>query len=430
MFELFEKSRTAVITISTFFVVGITFYKLYGGYAVGIKKSKDIIVSLTVATVLSDIVTFFQLYIMSKYAANFMYLITIIIIQFVCINIFVYIGNYVFFLINPPEKSLIIYGDNSTVESVMTKISKYKKQWKIVGIVQFSHQDLTNTILKHNSVFLVGIPRDVTSSIIEYCYKNNINAYIIPELSDVIINNSRHVLLDDTIAFTTSIYGLTFEQKVVKRLIDFIFAFIAICFTLPIMIIIAIAIKLEDGGPIFFRQKRMTINSRIFKVLKFRSMKSDEKLEKEVNPTTNDDERITKVGRIIRRFRVDELPQFFNILFGDMSVVGPRPERLEHIELYTNRYPEFAYRLRVKAGLTGLAQILGKYNTSPKDKLIFDLLYIEQFSIWLDIKLMLQTIKIFFKKESVDGFDSSQIEFIKNESNNLSENQEDKNFVD
>ncbi len=168
------------------------------------------------------------------------------------------------------------------------------------------------------------------------------------------------------------------------------------------MVISAIAIKCEDHGSIFFRQKRMTKNGRIFKVLKFRTMKEENSVNKSVS--ANDD-RITKVGGILRKFRIDELPQLLNILMGDMTLVGPRPEMLENVAEYTAALPEFSYRLRAKAGLTGLAQISGKYNTSPKDKLVLDLMYIENFSIWSDIKIIFQTITVFFKAaDSTEAF--------------------------
>lgn len=154
--------------------------------------------------------------------------------------------------------------------------------------------------------------------------------------------------------------------------------------TSPIWIVSAIAIKAYDGGSIFFKQKRATLNGRVFEVYKFRTMKENV----ENRSVTDDDDRITKPGKILRKIRMDELPQLLNILKGDMSFVGPRPEMLENVNEYEKQLPEFRYRLRVKAGLTGYAQIAGKYNTTPKDKLIMDMMYIEQFNIWKDIQLI------------------------------------------
>ena len=171
------------------------------------------------------------------------------------------------------------------------------------------------------------------------------------------------------------------------------------------MITVAIAIKLEDRGPVFYRQERVTKDGRLFSILKFRSMIVDAEKDGQSIPAAEDDPRITKVGKVIRAMRVDELPQILNILRGDMSIVGPRPERTEHVEKYSKEIPEFEYRLKVKGGLTGYAQIYGKYNTNAYDKLRMDLMYIENYSILLDIKLILMTVQTMFKKESTEGFD-------------------------
>jgi lipopolysaccharide/colanic/teichoic acid biosynthesis glycosyltransferase len=165
------------------------------------------------------------------------------------------------------------------------------------------------------------------------------------------------------------------------------------------MAIIAIAIKIDDGGPVFFRQDRVTMNGKVFSILKFRSMIVDAEKNGAVIPAIDNDPRITKVGKIIRKIRVDELPQIFNIIKGEMSIVGPRPERVEHVEKYKKEIPEFKYREKVKAGLTGVAQVYGKYNTSAYDKLKLDLMYIQNYRILLDIEIIFQTIKILFEKE-------------------------------
>ena len=187
---------------------------------------------------------------------------------------------------------------------------------------------------------------------------------------------------------------------------DIVLSLLALILASPFMLIIAIAIKAEDKGPIFYKQKRATLNGKAFDILKFRSMIVDAEKEGVSIPATGKDPRITKVGRIIRACRVDELPQIINILKGDMSIVGPRPERLEHMEKYGAEVPEFCYRLKVKGGLTGYAQIYGKYNTSAYDKLRLDLMYIEHYSLIMDIKLILMTIRILFSKESTEGFET------------------------
>ena len=187
-----------------------------------------------------------------------------------------------------------------------------------------------------------------------------------------------------------------------KRSFDFVCSLLGLIILSPVFLVLSIMIVLDSRGGVFFRGPRVGLHGKEFKIFKFRSMIPDCEGKGKWNVGDKDD-RITKVGKFLRKTRMDELPQFINILKGDMSIVGPRPEQVEITEKYVEVLPEFKYRLKVKAGLTGLAQIQGKYNTTPRDKLIFDLIYIEQYSILLDIKLILQTVKVLFKSDSTEG---------------------------
>ena len=193
---------------------------------------------------------------------------------------------------------------------------------------------------------------------------------------------------------------MTMEQRVIKRVMDIVLSLVLGILSAPIWLISMIVVKAHDGGPILFKQERATINGKKFMVYKLRTMKVDA----EIRSASKDDDRITKPGKILRKLRIDELPQLLNVLKGDMTFVGPRPEMLKNVIAYTQDLPEFKYRLRMKAGLTGYAQIAGKYNTTPKDKLIMDMMYIEQFSILRDIQLILQTAIVLLKKDSTEGF--------------------------
>ena len=194
-----------------------------------------------------------------------------------------------------------------------------------------------------------------------------------------------------------------------KRCFDIVASAVALILASPVMLVTAVAIKLGDGGPIFYKQARLTKGGKIFHVLKFRSMRVDAEKDGIARLSTGDkDDRITPVGRIIRKVRIDELPQLLNILGGSMSVVGPRPERPEIAQQYEKELPEFRLRLQVKAGLTGYAQVYGKYNTSPYDKLQMDLMYIANPTILEDLRIVLATVKILFMPESTDGIAEGQ----------------------
>ena len=221
------------------------------------------------------------------------------------------------------------------------------------------------------------------------------------------IRNSESIDLFDSPLLLFRNNGLTYRQMFVKRAMDLVFSLVGILLASPIMLVIAVCIKAYDYGPVFYRQKRQTIGGREFYILKFRSMIVDSERHGARLAKAHDD-RITPVGKVIRRLHFDELPQLFNILKGDMALVGPRPERKEITEEYSKAIPEFSFRLKVKAGLTGYAQVYGQYNTIPYDKLKLDLTYITSYSLWLDIKLMILTVKILFQKEKSAGVDDAQ----------------------
>lgn len=406
--ELIRFSRTAGIVMTTFAIAEICLVKIYGGFSIGIKKTKDIVSSLFLATFITDVIAYFELTIMriNFPNVNFLHdifaLIGIVILQIIMINLFSYLGNYLYFEINPPADVLVVYGEKDGIENFVAKINKYKKQYKITSLVSVKDDDLEKMIIDNEMIFLYSLSDMEKRKLQEFCYHHEKVTLITPDLSDIITKHSIHTLLDDVTVLKSRVTGLRFEQMFVKRFCDILVSGIGLLIASPVMLIEALAIKLEDGGPVFFKQPRVTKDGKEFNVLKFRTMIVDAD-KKRKRLASEGDDRITKVGNILRKLRIDELPQFINILKGEMSIVGPRPEQVEITEKYVEVLPEFKYRLKVKAGLTGLAQILGKYNTTPRDKLILDLMYIEQYSIWLDLKLMLQTAKVLFKSDSTEG---------------------------
>ena len=222
------------------------------------------------------------------------------------------------------------------------------------------------------------------------------------------LSNARQVIVDDAAFLAMDYRKMTILQRLIKRGMDVLFSALVLLVLSPLMAVIALCIHFEDGGKVIFRQKRMSVNGRIFTICKFRTMSEAASSSKHQVSASADDARITKIGHFLRRTRLDELPQFWNILKGDMTLVGPRPEMLENVEKYKQQLPAFVYREKMKAGLTGYAQIEGRYNTTPEDKLMLDLMYIESFSIWLDIKLLFRTLTVFFKSDSTEGFAQEQ----------------------
>lgn len=413
--QLLNISRTSGVVIATYLIMSYMFSNIYGRYDVGKRKSKPIMHSLILTIAFTDVLSMLMLSVMNTNERNNKtfeleqpaLLFLIFFIQFIIIFIFTYGGNKLYFTLFDPEDCVIITSSQRSLNEVIKGIRKYKLQYKVTKIADYRDVNLKDYINERDTVFIYDVPVRERTAIVEYCYQNMKNVFFNPDMHDVIETNSKHVILDDVSMLGNISKGLTLEQKIIKRISDVIISVIALVLTSPLLLISAIAIKAEDGGSIIFKQNRATRGGKIFSVYKLRTMKEDV----ENYSVIENDERVTKVGKILRKYRVDEIPQFINVLKGDMSVVGPRPEMLANIFNYTSVLPEFEYRLRVKAGITGYAQIAGKYNTSPKDKLILDLMYIEEYSLWLDIKLLFQTALVILKKDSTEAFKKEE-EFV------------------
>lgn len=407
-------SRTMGITVFTFVVVGLLLLSVYGTYDVGRRKSKPIIYSLLLAVICTDAITYLQVMIMRantnihEFKLRGLELLAItIVIQIIIIIVFTYAGNALFFLIHEPEKCCVITSSQESLDVIAFAMGRFRKQYKIISILDYQSDDreIEEKIEQSETVFMYDIPAQRRIFIMRLCYKYKVNVYFNPYLEDIMEVNATHYVLDDVYLFNKNIKTLTMEQRIVKRLLDIGLSLLLGIITSPLWIVGALAVKLYDGGPVLFKQARATIHGRHFYVYKLRTMRQNVKNYS----AKKDDDRITKPGQFLRRTRIDELPQLLNVLKGDMTFVGPRPEMIKNVKNYTKELPEFRYRLRVKAGLTGYAQIAGKYNTTPRDKLIMDMMYIEQFSILRDIQLILQTAIVLLRSDSTEAFGKKKV---------------------
>lgn len=263
---------------------------------------------------------------------------------------------------------------------------------------------IENILPQYQVLFLGQIPDQERNRLLNLGIRLDKECYILPKSTDIYLQNSRVIRLHDKVLFRSRRGYLSKEQERVKRIEDLIVSLLLLIPALPLMGLISLCIKLEDGGPVFYRQERVTAGGKSFSMLKFRSMVPEAEKDGPRLAVRND-RRVTKTGRILRNLHLDELPQLFNVLTGEMSMVGPRPERREFIQTYSQIIPEFSERLRVKGGLTGYAQIYGKYSTGPEDKIKYDLIYIYNYSLGLDVRLLFLTIRIFFQKENAQGIE-------------------------
>ncbi len=396
-----------LVIVGVYLGVLVLFSKIYDAFKVGIIRTHVLAYSLSLAVFLTNCFAYLMLSFIARDVLNPIALIVLTAAQVLITIIMTYSLNRVYFTLYKPRLILAIF-DPKNRNDIIKKVSIIKDRFELSkGItIDKDIEEIKGEIDKHEAILICDFDASLKSEILKYCYSENKRIYLLPSSADTILNGSYQVQVFDTPVLFLHNGGLSMEQRIVKRIFDIVLSSIGIIVSSPFMLLIAIGIKLCDGGPIIFKQPRITRDMKEFNIYKFRSMRVDS--EKEFKRTTSDDDRITPVGKIIRPFRLDELPQLFNIFLGHMSVVGPRPEMKEIIEGYKETLPEFNLRHKVKAGLTGYAQIYGKYNTSAQNKLNMDLYYIEHYSVLEDIKLIAMTVKILFLRESTEGFSEKE----------------------
>lgn len=393
-----------LLIFGVYLVLIFLFSRIYNGFRIGLLRVSDIIYSQCLSVLFINGITYVQICLLERSVADLLPMLIATLADMAFIVLWAFCGNRIYSKLYAPKKMVIIYGSRQAV-GLVEKMSLREDRFMICRAISCDEDIslITELIVSYDAVIICDVPSERKNDILKICFANSKRTYITPKLSDIIIRGAEQIHLFDTPLLVCRNSGLSAEALIIKRAFDILLSALGCIIASPIMLITALAIKLYDGGPVFYTQDRLTRDGKVFKVYKFRSMKTDAEKDGVARLAGEHDDRITPVGRVIRKVRIDELPQLLNILKGDMSIVGPRPERPELAAENEKLMPEFRYRLKVKAGLTGYAQVLGKYNTTPYDKLRLDLMYIEQYSLLLDIKLILMTVKILFIPESTEG---------------------------
>jgi len=393
-----------------FLAVYISFVKVYGGFLVGTSPVSDLIFSQIIAIAFLQAISYVIFSLLSYRLVSVVPFILLFLIFSVFAAIWAVVVDFVYYKMHAPKKTIVVFNNVDSYLS-LKGIRSMDKRFRVVRTVnseKTSLEELFDYMKSVDAVFLCGVPSDYRNEVVKHCIATGKVAYIKPKISDTIIRGGRTIQLMNVPVYRCKRSDSSLIYHFGKRLADIVFSVLGIIVLSPIMLITALAIKLEDHGPVFYKQTRLTLNGKQFKVVKFRSMKVDAEKDGIARLAEDHDGRITKVGHIIRKCRIDEIPQIFNILSGSMSIVGPRPERPEIAKEYEETMPEFALRLQVKAGLTGYAQVYGKYNTPPYDKVQMDLMYIANQSFLEDIRLILMTLKIIFIPSSTQGISQNQ----------------------
>ena len=393
------------VLIAIYALICTMFSRMYGGLRVGYLKKIDVFYSLTLATICTNIFEYFEITLINRWFLPVRPIIEMTVVQIVIIILWLFGSRFIYGKIYGARNLLVIFGDKDPedmIEKMNMRGDKYHISDKIN--VDRGEEEIHRAMENYEGVIIWDLPSTIRNRYVKYCFAHSIRCYMSPKISDVIIMGSDRIHLFDTPLLLSRNGGLSMEQRLIKRIGDIILSGIMIVVLSPLFLLIAICVKAGDGGPVFYTQERLTRNGRPFRIIKFRSMRVNSE-KQGARLAKRHDSRITPVGKVLRNLHLDELPQLFNVFLGDMSLVGPRPERDELMQEYEKEIPEFFYRLKVKAGLTGYAQVYGKYNTTPYDKLKLDLYYIENYSLLLDIKLLFMTVKIFFQKEVSEGVD-------------------------
>ena len=400
------------LIIGEYLALLLLLHRMYGGLKVGIYKYWNLVYSHMISIIGVNAFSYVQVVLFDKKMHNPTALIILTIVDFLVVMVWALAFKKVYAFLFPRKQLLLVYGDKSMFH-LMGRIDSREDKYEITKTI--SIDEGIGTIIgqagEYDGVIIGDIPSEKRNELMKRCYAGNIRSYTVPKISDILLRTSVELnIFDSPLYLSRNIEGLPWDQQVLKRFEDILISGLMLIATSPFFLIIALLLKCTDKGPVFYTQTRLTLNGKEFQIYKFRTMVVD--AEKKSGPVKagDKDPRILPVGHFLRATRLDELPQLLNILKGDMSLVGPRPERPELASIITKNIPEFEYRLKVKAGLTGYAQIYGKYCTTSYDKLKLDLTYIRNYSFWMDLKLILMTPKVLFMKESTEGFEEGGFE--------------------
>ena len=397
------------LMVALFFVLFIIFGRVYDALLMSMQRISEIVYAQFLAVAVSDFIMYIVIWLLSKHLPNILPGVAALIGQVILAAVWAYNAHHAYFKIFPPQATAVIYDTRQGTEKLIGKYgldSKYK-----VVLTATADECIANLAMLDgvSTVFMSGIHSHDRNVILKYCVENNIGTFVIPRIGDTIMSGAYPMHMFHLPMLKVGRYHPQPEYLFIKRLLDIVISAVALVVLSPIFLITAIVIKATDHGPVFYKQIRLTKDGKEFGILKFRSMRVDAEKDGVARLSSGDhDDRITPVGKVIRACRIDELPQLLNILRGELSIVGPRPERPEIAAQYCEEMPEFSLRLQAKAGLTGYAQIYGKYNTTPYDKLVMDLMYIAHPSIVEDLKIMFATVKILFMPESTEGVSEGQ----------------------
>lgn len=376
-----------------------------GLYTILYKRFAEVMLSTVVAHICTMILVIFVSYLAGDYEYSCWLLLISLVLQCVFLTGWRYISwRMGRSMLN--KRSILLIGSEDECNHVYNRLKTQPQlNMKLKYVCTDTGDDRWQKAAGEVDIVVIcaGMEHGSKADIINYCHRHGKDVLLIPESVELFCIGAELDKIDDIPMFRLQGLCPSLEVRTMKRALDIAVSFIGFVCALPFMLATAVAIKIGDPGPILYSQVRTGRKGKEFRIYKFRTMRVD--AEKYSGPmlAQENDPRITRLGRFLRAVRLDELPQIWNVLNGDMSIVGPRPERPFFVEQFTAEMPEYAYRHNVKPGITGMAQVYGKYNTTAFDKLVYDLMYIQQCSILTDLSIIIQTVKVLFTKSATEG---------------------------
>lgn len=418
--QMTSNQYTGILLYVLFCIVYLMYTKIYDGFLILSSRVYELICGQVLSAIIADVLMFLIIWLVSGPFPNPLPLMGALVLQVSLSILWSVTAHRWYFANHSPQQAIMVCEDNEMVDELRHEYG-FMKQFEIKAILSpdaLEAEDYAQ--LDHaNAVFIASSRSPVRKDVLAMCIKKHKNVYLMPEPEDILFHGAKQVHMFHSAMLRVTRNEPKLGYVIVKRCFDIVFSLVMLLVLSPLLAAVSAAIYLEDGGPVFYRQKRLTINGRAFDILKFRSMHVHAEKDGVARLSTGaNDARVTRVGRWIRQLRIDELPQLINVLMGDMSIVGPRPERPELTEVYKREIPQFEQRLRVKAGLTGYAQVYGKYNTTPRNKLIMDMVYIEHRSLWEDLQIIFATAKVLLTPEATEGVAEGQTTALKGKETN------------
>ena len=400
--------QTGLLMGVIYCVLYMTYGRIYESFLISLVRITEMVYSQALALLMSDGILYLVLSLMERRLVAVMPILGLFAVQLVISVLWSVCAHKWYFAVFAPKRTAVIHDRGRDVGELIGTYGLSKK-FEVCRTATLEECLEGNFAVLEGmqTVFLCGISSHDRNLILKQCVEKGITVYVLPKIGDIIMSGAKQMHLFHLPFLRVGRYDPAPEYLLLKRLFDVVVSGCALIVLSPVMLLVAWAVR-RDGGPAFYRQCRLTKDGKRFDVLKFRSMRVDAEKDGKARLASANDDRITPVGHFIRKVRIDELPQLINILRGDMSIVGPRPERPEIAAEYEKELPEFSLRLQAKAGLTGYAQVYGKYNTTPYDKLQMDLMYIANPSFWEDLRIIFATIKILFLPESTEGVAEGQ----------------------